>query len=167
MVGRPLPQQLRRRPRILDLVGRGAGEMVRGDVADAVAAGLDRVHLDVGQRVEDVRHVAQLRPVELDVLPRGEVAVALVPALGDHRELAQLARVQRAVGDRDPQHVGVELQVEPVPQPQRQELRLGQRAGDAPLHLVAELGDALAHEVPVEIGIVIHRQRSAWRPCWG
>ena len=88
MVGRPLPQQLRRRPRILDLVGRRAGEMVRRHVADAVAAGLDRVHLDVGQRVEDVRHVAQLRPVELDVLPRGEVPVALVPALGDHRRAA-------------------------------------------------------------------------------
>ena len=67
MVGRPLPDQLRRRPRILDLVGGRAGEMVGGHVADAVAAGLDRVHLDVRQRLEDVGHVAQLRPVELDV----------------------------------------------------------------------------------------------------
>ena len=84
----------------------------------------------------------RLRPVELDVLPRGEVAVALVPALGDHRQLAHLVRVQRAVGDRDAQHVGVQLQVEPVHQPQRLELVLGQGAVDPALHLAAELGDA-------------------------
>ena len=77
------------------------------------------MHLDLGQRVEDVGHVAQLRPVELDVLPGGEMAVAVVPAVGDHRQLAQLPRVQRAVGDRDAQHVGVELQIEAVHQPQR------------------------------------------------
>ena len=106
---------------------------------------------------QDVGHVAELRPVELDVLPRGEVAVALVPALGDHRELPQLHRVQRAVGDGDAQHVGVQLQVEAVPQPERQELVLGQLAGDAPLDLVAELRHPLAHELPVEVGIVIHR----------
>ena len=37
VVGRPLAEQLGRRARILDLVGGGAGEMVGGDVADAVA----------------------------------------------------------------------------------------------------------------------------------
>jgi hypothetical protein len=35
-----LPHDLRQRARIFDFVGGGAGEMVGGDVADAVAAGL-------------------------------------------------------------------------------------------------------------------------------
>ncbi len=41
----PLPQDLRERARINDLVGRHAREMVGGDVANAVARRLDRVHL--------------------------------------------------------------------------------------------------------------------------
>jgi hypothetical protein len=47
------------RPRIGDLVGGGAGELVRRDVADAVARGLDGVHLDLGEVGQDVRHVLQ------------------------------------------------------------------------------------------------------------
>ena len=43
---RPLAQDLGDRTRIDDLVGRGAGELVGGDVADAVARGLDGMHLD-------------------------------------------------------------------------------------------------------------------------
>jgi hypothetical protein len=40
------------------------------------------------------------------------------------RQLAHLAAVQRAIGDRDPQHVGMKLQVEAVHQAQRLELVL-------------------------------------------
>jgi hypothetical protein len=43
----------RTRARIGDLVGGSAGEMVRGHVADAVARGLDGVHLDLGQLFQD------------------------------------------------------------------------------------------------------------------
>ena len=50
----PLAQDLAVGPRVDDLVGGDAGEAVAGDVADAVAAGLDAVHVDVG---EDVHHV--------------------------------------------------------------------------------------------------------------
>ena len=49
MEGRPLADDLGPDARILDLVGRDAGELVGGHVADAVAAGLDRVHLDLGE----------------------------------------------------------------------------------------------------------------------
>ena len=137
VVGGPLAQQLGVRARVFDLVGGGTGEMVGGDVAHAVAGGLDGVHLHIGQRRQDGGHVGQLRPVELDVLPGGEVAVALVPACRRYGQLAHLARVQRAVGDRHAQHVGVQLQVEPVHQAQRAELVLGQRAVKAALDLVA------------------------------
>ncbi len=115
------------------------------------------MHLDRGERVENIRHVLQLRPVELDVLARGEVAVALVPGLGDMGQHPHLARIERAVGDRNPQHVGVELQVEPVHQAQGLEFVLVQRAGQAAVHLVAELGDTLGDEAMVELVVSVHR----------
>ena len=34
--------------------------MIGGDVADAIAGGLDRVHLDVGEQCENVGHIAKL-----------------------------------------------------------------------------------------------------------
>ena len=110
----------------------------------------------VGELGQDVGHVLQLRPVELHVLARGEVAVAAVVGARDVRELAQLPRRQRAVGDGDAQHVGVQLQVEAVHQPQRLELVLGQLAGEAALHLVAELGGPFLDEAPVEFVVAIH-----------
>ena len=128
---RPLADDLRVGARIGDLVGGGAGEVVGGDVADAVAGGLDGVHLDLGQLVQDVGDVGELRPVELQVLARGEVAGAAVVGARDVGELAHLARGQRAVGDGDAQHVGVQLQIDAVHEAQRLELVLGQLAATA------------------------------------
>ena len=91
-----------------------------------------------------VRHVLELEPVELEVLARGEVAVAAVVLAAMSASLRSWRERQRAVGDGDAQHVGVELQIEAVLQPQRLELVLGQLAREAALHLVAELRDALA-----------------------
>ena len=53
--------------RVLDLVDGGAGVVVGGDVADAVARGLHGVHVD-GQRGQRVRRVLELDPVELQVV---------------------------------------------------------------------------------------------------
>jgi hypothetical protein len=52
--GAPLAEQFGPGARIGDLVGGGTGELVRTDVADAISAGLDRVHLDRGEIGEDV-----------------------------------------------------------------------------------------------------------------
>src|SRR5262249_49768783 len=91
MEGRPLPDDLAPDPRILDLVGRDAREMIGGYVADAVPAGLDAMHLDLGQLRQDVRRVLEPDPVELDVLARGEMPIAAVIASGDKSERAKLA----------------------------------------------------------------------------
>ena len=163
MKRRPLPQDLRVRARIGDLVMRDAGEMVRRDVANAVSRGLDRVHLDARELGQDVGRVLERRPVELDVLPGGEMAVAAVINPRDLGELAHLARIEDAIGHGDPQHIGVELQVEAVHQPMRAELLFGQFAAEAPRHLVAELLDSRRDEGGVEIVIVIHG-RSPSRP---
>ena len=156
---RPLADDLGVGARIGDLVGGGAGEVIGGDVADAVAGGLDGVHLDAGELVQDVGDVDELRPVELQVLARGEVAVAAVVGARDVGELAHLARRQRAVGDGDAQHVGVQLQIDAVHQPQRLELVLGQLARQAAADLVAELRHALAHELRIEFVVAVHVRR--------
>ena len=92
------------------------------------------------------------------------MAVALVPSVGDQRQLAHLVRVQRAVRDGDAQHIGVQLQIEAVHQAQRAEFILGQAAIQTAADLIGELRDAGADEGFVEVGIVIHWYRSTCLP---
>ncbi len=150
MQRRILPQQLGPDARIVDLARRHAGPLVGGDVADAVAAGLNAVHADGGKVGHRIGQVGQLDPVELDVLPRREVAVAAVIFARDMRQHAHLRRRQRAVGNGDAQHVGMQLQIDAVHQAQRLELVLGQLAGKAALHLIAEFIDAFLQQRAVE-----------------
>ncbi len=161
---RPLPDDLGIGPGILDLVEGGAGELVGGRVADAVPGGLDAMHLDRGQLVEDGRAILQRGPVELQVLPGREMAVALVVGAGDVRELAHLLRGQRAVRHRNAEHVGVQLQIDAVHQAQRTELLLGERTIEAPRDLIAELRDALRDEIGIELVVTVHVSilRRAW-----
>ena len=80
MERRPLPQNFRIGARILDLVCGSAGKLIGGDIADAIARGLDRMHFDAGEFIQNIREFGKGRPVELQVLPRREMAVALVVA---------------------------------------------------------------------------------------
>src|SRR6478735_6816174 len=73
-----LPDQLRPDAGILDLAGRDAGPLVRGDVAHVVAGGLHRMNADLGEIGQRIRQFGELDPVELDVLPRREMAVAAI-----------------------------------------------------------------------------------------
>mmetsp|Transcript_1021 Transcript_1021/g.1211 ORF Transcript_1021/g.1211 Transcript_1021/m.1211 type:complete len:274 (+) Transcript_1021:893-1714(+) len=156
VIGRPLTDQFRDRAGVFDLVRGGAGEMVGGHVADGVAGGLDCVQVHLCQRVQHVRHVLQLGPVVLDVLTGSEMAIALVPLFRQQRELAHLVGRQRAIGDRNPQHIGVQLQIQTVHQAQGLELVLGQRAVNAALDLGTELAVALFQEGSVEVVVLIH-----------
>ena len=81
--------------------------MVRCHIANAIAGRLDGVHLDLRQRLQNVRNIAQFRPVILDVLTRGKMAITLVPALRNIGQLPHLGAVQSAVGHCDAQHIGV------------------------------------------------------------
>ena len=85
--GGPLADDLAVGPRIVDLVARDARHVIGGDVAHAVAAGLDGVHLHAGELGQDVRDVGEIRPVQLQVLPRGEVTITAVVAARDVGEL--------------------------------------------------------------------------------
>ncbi len=159
MQGAPLAQDFRIGTRIHDLVRRHAGQRIAGDVADAVAAGLDAVHVHVGQQVHHVGRGRQRDPVVLQVLTRGEVAVAAVMHAGDVGQLTQLATGQRAIRHGHPQHGRVALHIPAVLQAQRAELVVGQRAGDIALQLVAELRGAGADELAVEVGVGVHRNQ--------
>ncbi len=59
--------------------GEGSEVMLRMQLPEVWMACMP----DLGQLVQDVRRVAQLDPVELEVGAGGEVAVALVVAAGD------------------------------------------------------------------------------------
>ncbi len=115
----------------------------------------------LGELFEDVRDVLELRPVVLDVLPRREVAVALVVDSRDVRELSELRRREQPVRDRHAQHVRVELHVETVLQPKRLELVLADVTRDAPAHLILELARALLHEEQVVRVVAVHRPHTS------
>ena len=155
---RPLADEFAPRARVDDLVGGRAGEMIAGDVAHAVAGRLDRVHLDGRELGEKVGNILELRPVELQVLPRREVAVAAVVLAADAREGAELLRRQHAVGHGNAQHRRVLLNVESVLQPQRPELVLCQVARQEPVRLVAKLGDPFRDNTLIEGVVPIHAQ---------
>jgi hypothetical protein len=108
--------------RILDLVWRDAGPLIGGDVAHDVAARLHAVHADAGEIRHGVGQLFELDPVILNVLPRGEVAVTAIVTPRHVSKHAQLRRRQRAVGNRDAKHVGVELEIHAIHQPKRLEL---------------------------------------------
>ncbi len=128
------------------------------------------MHLDLGELGENVGYVLELRPVELQVLPRREVAVAAVVRAGDVGEGAQLRGREEPVRNRDPQHRRVPLDVEPIAQTQRPELVFAELAGKEPPRLVAELLDPAGHELAVVIVVAVHGAESlmskaaAYRP---
>ncbi|MNT76759.1 hypothetical protein D3C72_2158050 [compost metagenome] len=101
------------------------------------------MHLDRGQFGQDVRHVFQLGPVELDVLAGAEVAVAAVPFARDVGQGAQLAGGQQAIRNGDAQHGRVTLYVQAVLQAQDAEIIFGKLAVEEAARLVGELRDTL------------------------
>jgi hypothetical protein len=150
-----LAQDLRPDARIFDLAGCYARPLVRGDVAHVVAGGLHRMDADLGKIGQRIRQIGELDPVVLDVLPGGEMAVAAVVAPRNVRQRPQLLRRQRAVGNGDAEHIGVQLQIDAVLQPQHLEFVLGKFAGETALHLVAEFGHAFIDQRAVEFVICV------------
>ena len=111
---------------------------------------------DFGKIGQRIRQIGELDPVELDVLPGGEMAVAAVVAARDMGQPPQLLRRQRAVGNGDAEHVGVQLQIDAVLQPQHLEFVLGEFAGETALHLVAEFRHAFVDQRAIEFVICVH-----------
>src|SRR5690606_34724325 len=156
MQHRVLPKQLAVDARIRELVPGDAGVLVGRDVAHAVAGRLDRRDLDARELLEDIGNLLELDPVVLDVLARREVAEAAIVLARDLGELAQLPRRQRAVRHVDAKHVGVQLKVDAVLQPQGLELVFRQLAVEPPADLPPELPNTLGDEAMVELVVTVH-----------
>ena len=80
------------------------------------------MHFDAGEVVQDGRNVGECGPVVLDVLARGEVAIAASYLRAIWASIRNCFGIERTVGDGDAQHIGVQLQVDAVHQPERTEL---------------------------------------------
>src|SRR5439155_14265214 len=91
------------RRRVEELVGRKTGDRAARDVAHGVAAGAGRSEAGRVELVEDLRQRRELQPVELDVLPRGELAVAAAEPVRDRPDRAQLRRAEQAARQLDPE----------------------------------------------------------------
>ena len=156
-----LPDHLGPDARVFDLVGGDTRPLIGGDVAHVVAAGLHAVHADAGEVGHRRGQLFELDPVKLNVRPGGEMAVTAVIAARNMRQHAQLFRRQRPIRDRNPQHVGMKLQVDAVHQPQRLELVFGQFAGEAARDLVAKLRHPLGDQRAVECVIDVHARSAS------
>ena len=116
MEGGPLANNLTVRARVFQLIPGDTGEVIGGDVAYAVAAGLNRMHLHTGKIGQDIRHGFQFGPVELYVLAGTEMAVTLVIFLRDMRQHAQLSGRQQSIGNGHTQHGCMALDIQTVHQ---------------------------------------------------
>ncbi len=154
----PLTNDLAPRTRIDQLICGNAGKLVGGGVADTVAAGLNGMHLHFSQVGQNVRHILQGRPVELDVLAGAEVNIALVVGTGDEGQLAYLPGGNQPVGNGNAQHWGVALDVQAVLQSQRQELTLAQLACEKAAGLIAELLYAVLDDLLIIFVVDIHTE---------
>ena len=83
-------------------------------------------------------------------VPKGAVVMS-------DMELAHLGGVERAIRDGNPQHIGVQLQVEPIHQAERAERLLREVAFQPAAGLVAEFGDAGIDHRLVVLVILVHQ----------
>ncbi len=157
MEGGPLADDFAPGPRVDQLITSHASELVGGGVADAVAAGLDGVHLHGGQLGEDLGYVFQFRPIELHVGPGADMGITLVVATGDLGQLAHLRRGKQTVRHGDAQHRRIALDVQAVLQAQWAELLISEFASQEAAGLVAELPDPILDDVLVVLIVNVHK----------
>src|SRR5665647_514016 len=77
----PLAQDFSHGAWVNHFIRSNARKLIGGDVADAVAGGLNRVHLYSGKLGQHFRHIFQFWPVQLQILPCAEMAIAAVICL--------------------------------------------------------------------------------------
>ena len=90
-----------------------------GDVANAVGAGAASADVDGQQLLVQVDDLLERHPVDLDVLPGGDVADAAAIAVGDVGHDVELLRREQPPGNLDALHVAgvVQLVVQAVGEP--------------------------------------------------
>ena len=156
MQARPLADSFAPNPGVFQFIRSSARIGICRDIADAVAAGLDGVQVRRRQHVQDVGSIRQPDPVVLDVGAGGEVSISPVKATGDVGKRAHLTGIEGAVRHRHPEHVGVELQVETIHEPEGLELVLGKLAGEPAADLVPEFCGAVRQHGAIDGIVTVH-----------
>ena len=182
MQGAPLTQDFSKGTRIDNFIHRHTRAFIGGDVADAIATGLNAVHVHRGQQVHHIRAFLQRDPVVLQVLPRGEVGIAIaqrrcgnatnrvllglrrlkqgfirtVKFTGNPGQDTQLGAVEFAIRHSHAQHGRIALQIPAVLQTQRAKFFLAELAIQTAGQLVAVLGGTLLHKAAVKVGVLVH-----------
>src|SRR3989338_3931234 len=154
--GRPLTNDLAPRTWADDFILGHTSELVGGGVTDAIAAGLDRVHLHGGQLGKNVRHIFQVWPVELDVLTGADVRVTLVVVTGNLGHHAHLGGRHQTVRHGNAQHARKALDVQAILQAQRAEFFTAQFTGKVTAGLIAILLDAVFDDFLVVLVVYVH-----------
>src|SRR3546814_10373472 len=70
---------------------------------------------------ENLGGVLQLDPIVLNILAGSKMAIAAVICAGDMAKLPHLVAAERAIRNGHAQHIGMQLQIKAVLQPQRSE----------------------------------------------
>ena len=181
MQSAPLAQYFCKGAWIYHFVNGHTSQFIGGDVANAIATGLNAVHVDGGQEVHYIGRSVQRNPVELDVLSSCEMAIALHKArglarqhillglrfgeqfgiglivfLGNLSQDVQLLAGDFAVGHSYAQHWGVALNVPAVLQAQRTKLFVCQLPFLPALKLVSVLGRAQFDKLAVKFCVLVH-----------
>ena len=149
--------------RVEDLALEDPGPRVAGDVADRVAAALAGGQVGVRQLADELGGVAQRDVVDLDVLPRRDVALVQRRVLLDHRgERVHLVGRDPTERQLDADHldVGLALPIDALLQAEADVLVLGRLPVEELLRLVVEVvelpgdrGDDVTGDVLVDLGV--------------
>ena len=112
----------------IDVLARAdAGKRAGAHVAERVAAGLAGGYPRLAQRLEQRRGLVEFDVVDLEILARGDMRVALGEAAGDVGHLARPGDRQDAAGNLDAHHLhaGLALAVDAEPEPEGGEAVVG------------------------------------------
>ena len=101
MKSRPLPDEFCPGSAVFDLISCSSRLLLTGGISDTAAAGLNGMHLNACQFLQDVRHFFQPGPVKLEVLPGRKMAVTFIVIASDMSQFSNLPAGEHAVRNSD------------------------------------------------------------------
>ena len=96
-----------KRPRVDQFLRIDAGGRRAGDVADIVGAGAARAQPEILDRLDHGDRVAGLDLADLQIGARRDMRITAAIALGEIGDAGELRRLENAVRDAQPAHIGV------------------------------------------------------------
>ena len=104
VAGKELCGLVHQRRSVADFLGIHARERAARHIADHIAACAKCIETHLPQTLQNLGKRLNGDPVQLNVLPHGNVGHAARVFFGQHGNRAQLVRVEHAIGDANAQH---------------------------------------------------------------